>query len=138
MQKQGVFLSINMQICHMNPTLYEQLGAKNLQKLVNNFYALVVEEEAISHLFTTDMDVVKKKQTMFLTQFLGGPMLYNQEHGHPRMRMRHMPHKITEEAAVAWLNCMKQAIDTLKIEEDLKITLFNCFPKLAAHMVNSH
>ncbi len=122
----------------MNPTLYEQLGAENLQQMVNNFYDLVVEDKAISHLFTTDMEVVKQKQTMFLTQFLGGPMLYNQTFGHPRMRMRHMPHKITGEGAMAWLNCMNQAIDKLDIDEELKTTLCNCFPKLAAHMVNSH
>jgi hemoglobin len=65
-------------------------------------------------------------------------MLYNQEYGHPRMRMRHMPHKITGEGAMAWLNCMNQAIEALDIEEDLKTNLFNCFPKLAAHMINSH
>ncbi|MFT4758046.1 MAG: hemoglobin [Paraglaciecola sp.] len=122
----------------MNPTLYEQLGAENLQQMVNNFYDLVVEDKEISHLFTTDMEIVKRKQTTFLTQFLGGPMLYNQEYGHPRMRMRHMPHKITGEGAMAWLNCMNQAIEALDIEEDLKTNLFNCFPKLAAHMINSH
>lgn len=122
----------------MNPTLYEQLGAENLALMVNKFYDLVVEDKVISHLFTTDMEIVKQKQTMFLTQFLGGPMLYNNKYGHPRMRMRHMPHKITGEGAMAWLNCMNQAIESLEIDEDLKTTLFNCFPKLAAHMVNSH
>ena len=99
---------------------------------------LVVEDKTISHLFTTDMEVVKKKQALFLTQFLGGPMLYNETYGHPRMRMRHSPHKITGEGAMAWLSCMNRAIEALDIEEDLKTTLFNCFPQLAAHMVNSY
>jgi len=53
------------------------------------------------------------------------------------MRARHLPHKITEEAAIEWLSCMNAAIRTLPIEDDFKITLFNCFPRLATHMVNS-
>ena len=104
---------------------------------MNQFYDLVLQNPVISTLFTTNIDVVKRKQTLFLTQFLGGPPLYNQEFGHPRMRLRHMPHKITSEAAVVWLECMNQAIETLPIETQLKTTLFNCFPKLAAHMVNA-
>ena len=121
----------------METTLYEQLGAENLKLLVNKFYDLVGQDETISALFQTDMELVKHKQTLFLTQFLGGPMLYNEAYGHPRMRMRHAPHRITEEAAIAWLKCMNNAINTLPIDEDFKRTLFNCFPKLAAHMINS-
>ena len=121
----------------MEKTLYEQLGAENLSLMVNYFYDLVVENETISHLFKTDIEEVKRKQTLFLTQFFGGPMLYNQEFGHPRMRMRHMPHKITVEGGIAWLNCMHQAIEKLEISEELKTALFNRFPQLARHMINS-
>lgn len=73
---------------------------------------------------------------MFLTQFLGGPQIYNAEFGHPRMRMRHLPHAIDNEAKEEWLRCMKLAIDNSDLEDDLKIALFNCFPQVAAHMVN--
>lgn len=74
---------------------------------------------------------------MFLTQFLGGPNLYSQEFGHPKMRMRHLPHEITQEAKEEWLKCMKMAINDLDISEGLKVELFAVFPKLAEHMVNS-
>ena len=121
----------------MENTIYEQLGEEKLHQLINKFYELVLENEVISPLFTTDMEVVRQKQTAFLTQFLGGPPVYNQTFGHPRMRMRHLPHKITEEAAIEWLSCMNAAIRTLDIEDDFKVTLFNCFPRLAAHMVNT-
>jgi len=103
---------------------------------VEAFYGLVLENATLKPLFTTEMDMVRKKQIAFLTQFLGGPPLYNQTFGQPMMRARHLPHAITEEAAIAWLSCMKEAIQTLDIEEDFKDTLYNCFPKLAAHMVN--
>jgi len=120
----------------MNNTIYEKLGAEKLQQLVEAFYGLVLENPTLKTLFTTDMEMVRKKQIAFLTQFFGGPSLYNQTFGQPMMRARHLPHAITEETAAAWLLCMKEAIQTLDIEEDFKDTLYNCFPRLAAHMVN--
>ena len=118
-------------------SIHQRLGAENIEKLVDTFYDYVLQDEKINHLFTTDIDLVKKKQYMFLTQFLGGPGLYVAEYGHPKMRLRHMPHRITEEAAISWLRNMRKAIWSLDISETLKIELFNRFPATAAHMVNT-
>lgn len=120
----------------MDNTIYEHLGAEKMQQLVDKFYELVGENPLISPLFQSDMELVKKKQVAFLTQFLGGPLLYNEQFGHPMMRRRHFPHAITTEAAAEWLKCMKLAIDTLELEPAFKDTLYNCFPRVAAHMVN--
>lgn len=120
----------------MKNTIYDKLGADQLEQLVHKFYELVLENTVLKPLFTTDLELVRKKQIAFLTQFLGGPTLYNDTFGHPMMRMRHLPHAITEAAAIEWLKCMKAAIDTLDIDDDFKDTLFNCFPRVAAHMVN--
>jgi len=120
----------------MGETIYQKLGAENLEKMVTKFYELVEQDERINHLFKNDFDTIKQKQLMFLTQFLGGPQLYNQEYGHPRMRMRHMPHAITPAAAEAWLENMYQAIQSLPIEKELKEIVFSAFPRLAKHMIN--
>ncbi|MCY9072878.1 thiol management oxidoreductase, partial [Bacillus inaquosorum] len=42
-----------------------------------------------------------RKQKQFLTQYLGGPPLYTEEHGHPMLRARHLPFPITNERADA-------------------------------------
>jgi hemoglobin len=118
-------------------TLYDKLGAENLQKLVDKFYDLVFAAPEIKDLFKTDKELIKKKQFMFLTQFLGGPALYSDVYGHPQMRARHLPHPISEDKAVAWLKCMHRAIDTLEISEELKSELFDRFPPTAFFMVNS-
>lgn len=118
-------------------TLYEMVGEENIKNLVDEFYKRVYSDERISHLFQNDIDEVKDKQFRFLCQFFGGPAYYIEKYGHPRMRMRHMPHKIDEKAMHAWLDCMKSAIQTLLISDELKIALYNSFPKIAAHMVNS-
>lgn len=118
-------------------TTYEKLGEENLTIMVNTFYDLVLKEETLAPLFKTDINEIKRKQNLFLTQFLGGPSAYSNEFGHPRMRMRHMPHKITEAAAIAWLLSMKKAIEQLEISQELKQEVFSRFPQVAAHMVNS-
>jgi hemoglobin len=118
-------------------TLYERLGPENLQKLVNAFYDLVFADPEIKDLFKTDKELIKKKQFMFLTQFLGGPALYSDAYGHPQMRARHLPHPISEDKAMAWLKCMHAAIDTLEISDELKSELFDRFPPTAFFMVNS-
>lgn len=116
-------------------TIYSKIGPEKLRKLVDAFYDRVFVSE-ISHLFKTDKSLIKDKQFMFLTQFLGGPQLYSNTYGHPKMRMRHFPHAIDENAMNVWLKCMKEAIEASDIDQELKEPLYNCFPKLAAHMQN--
>jgi hemoglobin len=118
-------------------TLYSKLGPDMIRLLVDRFYESVFASPIIGDLFQTDKQVIKAKQYMFLTQFLGGPTLYSQQYGHPKMRMRHLPHAITDEAKDEWLRCMKGAIDSLPIDLETKSSLFNVFPQIAQHMVNS-
>jgi hemoglobin len=118
-------------------SLYERLGKENLEILVDRFYDLVFDDPVISGLFKSDKEEIKRKQFLFLTQFLGGPPIYSEEHGHPRLRARHLPHEITEEKAAAWLKCMHKAIGSLEIPEEMKKELFNRFPQTAFFMVNS-
>ena len=120
----------------MQVSLYDRLGADNLELLVGRFYDLVFENEQIARLFKTDKDVIKEKQRLFLTQFLGGPSLYSDQYGHPQMRARHLPHPIGQEDAVAWLQCMSAAITSLSIEDSLKDELFKRFVPTAMFMVN--
>ena len=118
-------------------SIYSRLGEKNLQALVDSFYDLIEISDIKDLFIESDMELVRKKQFLFLSQFLGGPQLYSNEYGHPKMRARHFPHKVTNEAKDIWLHCMKQAINTLDVSEEFKILLYNHFPHVAQHMVNS-
>jgi hemoglobin len=118
-------------------TLFDRVGAANIQLLVDRFYDLVFEHPQISRLFKTDKEIIKEKQRLFLTQFFGGPAIYSEQHGHPRMRARHMPHPISEDDAMAWLSCMSAAITTLPIDDSLKDEMFRRLVPTAMFMVNS-
>lgn len=116
--------------------LYYRLGEANLKLLVERFYDLVFENEQIAPLFKTDKNLIKEKQFLFLTQFLGGPPLYSQRYGHPQLRARHLPHPIADDDAVAWLQCMSAAITSLPMAAELKDELFKRFIPTAMFMVN--
>jgi hemoglobin len=118
-------------------TIYDRLGDENLQLLVDTFYDKVLKDDRISGLFLTDMKEVKSKQFMFLTQFFGGPPRYAEVHGHPKLRMRHLPHKVTPDGAMAWLENMALAISVLPIDEAFQKEIFQRFPHAARHMVNT-
>ncbi len=119
-------------------TIYEKIGDERLKKLIHRFYDLIFSESEIRHLFqNSSKEDIMDKQYCFLTQFLGGPPLYTEKYGQPKMRQRHLPHEITVEAKDEWLRCMKDAIDSMEFEDGLGDALYHCFPQVANHMVNS-
>lgn len=118
-------------------TLYETIGQERLYAIIHSFYNGVYQSPIISHLFEGDRNIIEEKQQLFLTQFLGGPKLYSDVHGHPKMRQRHLPFAIDKEAKDEWLALMRKAIFQHIEDKELAETLYNCFPKVANHMRNS-
>ena len=121
----------------MEPSLYDRIGERVVHELVDRFYEHVFVHPLIGRLFKTDKELIKEKQRLFLTQFLGGPSLYSNQYGHPKLRARHLPHPISTEDAEAWLSCMSAAITSLTIEDKLKDELFKRFVPTALFMVNT-
>ncbi|MBP3949513.1 globin [Bacillus suaedae] len=116
---------------------YELLGGEDvLSRLVDSFYANVSKDPDLSPLFPNDLGETARKQKQFLTQFLGGPSLYTEEHGHPMLRARHMPFIITPIQAERWLACMEKAMDEINIEETIREYMLHRLTMTAHHMVN--
>ena len=111
-------------------------GEEAIQKLVDAFYPRVYADPDLSPLFQGDINEIKRKQKMFLTQFLGGPDLYSQEFGHPAMRYRHMNFEITPKRAEAWLRCMKEAMDEAGLEGEVREFFYDKLTQLAHFFVN--
>jgi len=122
----------------MDRTPYEWLGGdETLRRLVDAFYPKVYADPRLSPLFQGDMKVIKEKQRMFLTQFLGGPTLYSDAYGHPMMRARHLPFEITPSRAEAWLECMRQAMDDIGLAGEIRDYFYERLRMTAYHMVNT-
>ncbi|HJF68582.1 truncated hemoglobin YjbI [Staphylococcus kloosii] len=121
----------------MTQTPYEVIGAEALYDLIDNFYSLVAQDTRINHLFPTDLSETSRKQKQFLTQFLGGPNLYTQEHGHPMLKRRHLEFTITHFERDAWLENMHQAITNAQLPAGVGDYLYERLRLTANHMVNS-
>lgn len=113
-------------------------GSPFVEELVECFYTKVSQHPDLSPIFPDDLTETIRKQKQFLTQFLGGPTIYSDEHGHPMLRARHMPFEITPKRAEAWLSCMKEAMDEIGFEEGiLREQIFNRLTYTAHHMINT-
>jgi hemoglobin len=131
-------MSLELGNLKQSDSIYDQLGgADTIRRLVDAFYPKVQDHALLGPLFPEDIIPVMEKQEMFLTQFLGGPALYSDAHGHPMMRARHMPFPITPERAEAWLSCMNEALEQIEVEESLKAIVLKRLSGPAFHFVNT-
>jgi len=84
-----------------------------------------------------DMQGSREKLFEFLSGWLGGPPLFMQRRGHPRLRMRHLPFSIDNAARDAWLLCMERALDECVNDALLKEMLRGAFGRMADHLRNA-
>ncbi|MFE8694778.1 globin [Cytobacillus sp. FJAT-53684] len=120
-------------------TLFSGIGgAETIEKLVNAFYPRVYADKDLSPLFEGDIEDIKRKQRMFLSQFTGGPALYSEEFGPPAMQQRHLPFEVTPKRATCWLRCMKEAFHEIGLDENpAGQAFYDRLTQVAGIMVNS-
>jgi hemoglobin len=95
-------------------TLYDQVGGMIFfEQLVDRFYDGVQADPVLLPLYPEQGDLAgaRRRLTLFLVQYWGGPTTYLQERGHPRLRARHSPYSIGILERDRWLAHMRAAID---------------------------
>jgi len=119
-------------------TPYEEIGgADGVRTLTESFYDVIEEESpTLRAMLPANTRNTRQKFFMYLSGWLGGPSLYEEKWGHPRLRMRHMPFSIGSEEAAEWLRCMHIAMSRAGIGEPLRTFLDERFAQLALHMRN--
>jgi len=129
-----------MQISESSDTLYERIGGEDvIRQLVKRFYEHMdsrTETKQIRDLHARSLKASEEKLFMFLSGWMGGPNLYIEKHGHPRLRMRHLPFAIDESARDQWMLCMKHALDETVESEALRNELMAAFYEVADFMRN--
>ena len=112
-------------------------GELGTRRLANEFYDVIEEESPrLREMLPRNTAKTREKFFMYLSGWLGGPPLYEQRWGHPRLRMRHMPFEIGEQEAGEWMRCMRQAMERAEIDEPLRSFLDERLEPLAQHMRN--
>ncbi|MDG2424252.1 MAG: group II truncated hemoglobin [Phycisphaerales bacterium] len=114
-------------------------GEEAVRELADAFYDAMDQNPdyaGIRALHQPDLSSARDKFFQFLSGWLGGPQLYIQQHGHPRLRMRHAPFPIGESERDQWLSCMAEAMDKCAVEGDLRSFLDARFAQVADFMRN--
>ena len=121
------------------PTLFVKVGGeKFFQRLVDVFYEGVISDQVLWPLYPdqSDLDGAKSRLTMFLIQYWGGPMVYMEVRGHPKLRLRHMPYMIGPRERDHWLAHMAKAVDRCAPDESIRSELMEYFVSAAEHLRN--
>ena len=125
-----------------SPTVshYELLGGEaGIRRIVDRFYDIMdtaPEAATVRALHARSLKASREKLFLFLTGWTGGPQLYVERFGHPRLRMRHFPFAIGARERDEWLWCMDQAIAEHEMPEALRAPLRERLHQLADHMRN--
>ncbi|WP_414695813.1 globin [Oryzihumus sp.] len=120
-------------------TFYDQVGGhETFARLVHEFYVGVAADPELRALYPEeDLAPAEARLRLFLEQYWGGPTTYSQERGHPRLRMRHHPFKVTPAQRDRWLKHMMAAVDTLQLAPADDLILRDYLDRAAHSLVNS-
>ena len=122
-------------------TFYDQIGGMPvIERIVARFYEGVAQDDVLRPMYPDDDltdGAAERRLTLFLAQYWGGPTTYSQERGHPRLRMRHAPFVVNQEAKEHWLTHFRAALDdaALSPEDDAKFWGYVTYA--AEFMINS-
>lgn len=115
--------------------MYEKIGGfEVIDHLVDDFYGIMSTDPVAQDCLAThsgrDIRESAEKLKFFLSGWTGGPQLYLEKYGHPRLRMRHFPFTIGAKEADQWLYCMRKALSRSPIEPGIQEQLMQSFEQV--------
>lgn len=120
--------------------MYERVGGHEFfVRLVNGFYDRVEEDPVLRPLYPPGeqgMRAAREHLAMFLSQYWGGPPVYNETRGAPMLRARHLPFRIGEAERDAWFGHMKDAVEESGVSDEIAAELLDYFDRAATHLIN--
>lgn len=121
-------------------TPYSRIGGEPaVRLLVKRFYELMdtlPEACGIRKLHENNLSRAAERLFMFLSGWLGGPQLFVETIGEPRLRARHLPFPVGHAEAAQWMLCMRLAMAEVIADEDLRAALDKALANLADHIRN--
>ncbi len=120
-------------------SFYDAIGGyPTIAKIVDRFYEGVAGDEALRPMYPEeDLGPARERLTMFLAQYWGGPTTYSDRRGHPRLRMRHAPFKVSPAAAQRWLVHFRAGLDAANLTAEQDAQFWDYVTHAARFMVNT-
>ena len=125
----------------METTFYELLGREpGIRALVDRFYDLMdtlPEAREVRALHFETLEGSREKLYLFLVGWSGGPQVYVERFGHPRLRARHLPFTIGDAARDQWMLCMTRALEDTVPDVEVRGMMQRTLARIADHMRNA-
>ncbi len=120
-------------------TFYDEIGgAETMTRIVAKFYEGVAGDDFLRPMYPeADLGPAEERLRMFLTQYWGGPSTYSELRGHPRLRMRHAPFPVDEQARDHWLAHFRAALDSVALTPEQDDQFWAYVTHAANFMVNT-
>lgn len=121
-------------------SLYYRLGGEDaLRKFVSELYDYMDITPDVAHvraMHTAGLAQASNHLFMFLSGMLGGPPLYMEAFGHPRLRQKHLHIKIGDDERDQWMKCAKHAAKQLDVSPTVREELITTLARMANHLRN--
>lgn len=125
-----------MPIVNLFEKLGQEAGIRTLADTFYDFMESLPEARTVRELHPQDLTESRDKLYEFLVGWSGGPPLYVEKYGHPRLRMRHMPFPIGVAERDQWLLCMEKAFEKCRLDQEAVEFLRERFSHIADFMRN--
>jgi hemoglobin len=118
--------------------IYGAVGEDGFRRLVAAFYRQIPQDPVLGPMYPAD-DLAGAEDRLrgFLIFRFGGPTAYIEERGHPRLRMRHAPYKVNEDARNRWVAMMDRALAEAALPEEPAAILREFFHSTATFLRNA-
>lgn len=121
-------------------TLYEAIGGDpTVRALTKRFYALMdtlPQAARCRAIHPPELSGSEAKFYDYLTGYLGGPPIYVEKYGHPRLRSRHFSAEIGPAERDEWMLCFRMAMEETIENPKLREIIWPPIERLALHMQN--
>jgi hemoglobin len=117
--------------------IYASIGQAGFERLIEAFYRQVPGDEILGPMYPAqDLAGARERLRDFLIFRFGGPQVYLEQRGHPRLRMRHAPFAIGQRARDRWLELMTRALNEAELPEEPRRMLRAFFEDTTSFLKN--
>ena len=121
----------------LDTQVYGIIGEEGFARLVAAFYRRVPQDDILGALYPKgDLAGAEERLRLFLIMRFGGPQHYLRQRGHPRLRMRHAPFKVNQQARDRWIMLMEQALQETQLPATPAAMLRRFFHDSATFLIN--
>ena len=124
----------------LSDSLYQRTGGEQaLRSFVERLYRYMdtlPEVKPVRNMHAMSLDEAGERLFRFMSGWLGGPPLYHQAYGEPRLRRRHLHVTIGDAERDQWLLCARKALDDMDWPAAEREELMQRLEEMANHLRN--